>query len=109
MYDEETDAFVLSTSQPLAQGSQAMLSYGDKGNDELLQLFGFVEGPNPHDRFISPISPLLLPNPHDRFIAIGLTLTPTLSPTLTLSLSLSLSLTLLLTHRPDQVHRHRPR
>ena len=93
MYDEETDAFVLSTAQPLAQGSQAMLSYGDKGNDELLQLFGFVEGPNPHDRFI----------------AIGLTLTPTLSPTLSLSLSLSLSLTLLLTHRPNQVHRHRPR
>ena len=53
MYDEETDAFVLSTSQPLAQGAQAMLSYGDKGNDELLQLFGFVEGPNPHDRFVA--------------------------------------------------------
>ena len=30
-----------------------MLTYGDKGNDELLQLFGFVEGPNPHDRFIA--------------------------------------------------------
>ena len=75
MYDEETDAFVLSTSQPLAQGAQAMLSYGDKGNDELLQLFGFVEGPNPHDRFI----------------AIGLTLNLSLSPTLSLSLTLSLT------------------
>jgi hypothetical protein len=52
-YDEETDSFVLATSRPLAEGEQAMLTYGDKGNDELLQLFGFVEGPNPHDRFIA--------------------------------------------------------
>jgi len=52
-YDEESDSFVLSTSRPLAEGEQAMLTYGDKGNDELLQLFGFVEGPNPHDRFIA--------------------------------------------------------
>jgi hypothetical protein len=63
MYDEETDSFVLSTSQPLARGEQAMLSYGDKGNDELLQLFGFVEGPNPHDRFIA-IGPNSSPNPN---------------------------------------------
>ena len=28
-------------------------SYGKKSNDELLQLFGFVEPDNPHDAFLS--------------------------------------------------------
>ena len=33
--------------------AQAFISYGDKSNDELLQLFGFVEESNPHDVFLS--------------------------------------------------------
>ena len=51
-FDAEADAFVLSSDAPLAQGEQAVLSYGEKGNDELLQLFGFVEEANPHDAFL---------------------------------------------------------
>ena len=33
--------------------AQAFLSYGPKGNDELLQLFGFVEIGNQHDTFLA--------------------------------------------------------
>jgi hypothetical protein len=48
-YDGERNAFILTTRAPLRRGQQAYLSYGRKSNDELLQLFGFVEEANPHD------------------------------------------------------------
>ena len=44
---------MLVASEPVRQGAQVLLSYGDKGNDELLQLFGFVKECNPHDTFLS--------------------------------------------------------
>ena len=43
----------MKATTPLKKGSQAFISYGDKSNDELLQLFGFVEEDNPHDTFLS--------------------------------------------------------
>lgn len=51
-WDAGREAFVLVASEPVRQGAQVLLSYGDKGNDELLQLFGFVENENPHDTFV---------------------------------------------------------
>jgi hypothetical protein len=52
-YDGERNAFVLTSNAPLAKGQEAFLSYGRKSNDELLQLFGFVEENNPHDTILS--------------------------------------------------------
>lgn len=52
-YDSARNAFVLTAGAPLRKGEEAYLSYGDKSNDELLQLFGFVEPNNPHDAFLS--------------------------------------------------------
>jgi len=52
-YDGKRNAFVLTARQPLKKGTEAFISYGAKSNDELLQLFGFVEESNPHDRFLS--------------------------------------------------------
>lgn len=52
-YDGKRNAFVLTARAPLRKGSEAFLSYGKKSNDELLQLFGFVEESNPHDAFLS--------------------------------------------------------
>ena len=52
-YDGKRNAFVLTARAPLRKGSEAFLSYGAKSNDELLQLFGFVEESNPHDAFLS--------------------------------------------------------
>jgi hypothetical protein len=52
-YDGERNSFVLTALKPLKPGEQAYLSYGAKSNDELLQLFGFVEQRNPHDNFLS--------------------------------------------------------
>jgi hypothetical protein len=44
---------VLQATEALRKGEEAFNSYGDKSNDELLQLFGFVEESNPHDVFLS--------------------------------------------------------
>lgn len=52
-YDGKRNAFVLTARAPLRKGAEAFLSYGKKSNDELLQLFGFVEESNPHDTFLS--------------------------------------------------------
>lgn len=52
-YDGKRNAFVLTARAPLRKGGEAFLSYGKKSNDELLQLFGFVEESNPHDTFLS--------------------------------------------------------
>ena len=52
-YDGVRNSFVLTANAPLTRGTQAFISYGDKSNDELLQLFGFVEESNPHDVFLS--------------------------------------------------------
>lgn len=52
-YDGTRNAFVLTANAALGRGEQACISYGDKSNDELLQLFGFVEEENPHDVFLS--------------------------------------------------------
>lgn len=35
----------------LAQGEQVFISYGNQGNDHLLQFYGFVEPDNPWDRY----------------------------------------------------------
>ena len=52
-YDGQRNAFVLTAKAPLQPGQQAYISYGKKSNDELLQLFGFVEQSNPYDNFLS--------------------------------------------------------
>merc|ERR1719201_2363783 len=52
-FDGEQNSFVLQATEPLRKGEEAFISYGDKSNDELLQLFGFVEESNPHDVFLS--------------------------------------------------------
>ena len=43
----QANAFVLTAGAPLRRGEEAYISYGDKGNDALLQLFGFVEAFSP--------------------------------------------------------------
>merc|ERR1719440_1997177 len=52
-FDGEQNCFTLTTTTPLRRGEEAFISYGEKSNDELLQLFGFVEAENPHDAFLS--------------------------------------------------------
>jgi hypothetical protein len=52
-FDPERNAFVLTAGEAIPAGEQAFISYGDKGNDELLQLFGFVEENNPHDTLLA--------------------------------------------------------
>jgi len=52
-FDAERNAFVLTAGAPIRKGEQVFLSYGLKSNDELLQLFGFVEEANPYDNFLS--------------------------------------------------------
>ena len=52
-YDGERNAFVMKATAALRRGDQAFISYGDKSNDELLQLFGFVEEGNPFDVVLS--------------------------------------------------------
>lgn len=45
------DAFVLTVGAPVPAGDQVFISYGAQGNDSLLQWYGFVEAPNPHDAY----------------------------------------------------------
>lgn len=52
-FDFERNSFVLTSPVPLKQGAPITLSYGKKSNDELLQLFGFVELNNPYENFLS--------------------------------------------------------
>ena len=46
----QANAFVLTAGAPLRRGEEAYISYGEKGNDALLQLFGFVEAFSPAAR-----------------------------------------------------------
>jgi hypothetical protein len=39
----------LQGSSAPAPGSEVGMNYGDKGNEELLMLYGFVQDNNPHD------------------------------------------------------------
>ena len=41
-WDAGREAFVLVASEPVRQGAQVLLSYGDKGNGELLHRHGFI-------------------------------------------------------------------
>jgi hypothetical protein len=54
-YNPTLSAFVLSPRKDgataMAQGSEVLISYGDRDNDDLLQHFGFVEPDNPFDCF----------------------------------------------------------
>jgi len=52
-FDAERNAFVLTSNVDIKTGEQIFLSYGPKSNDELLQLFGFVEENNPNENFLS--------------------------------------------------------
>mmetsp|Transcript_161091 Transcript_161091/g.283896 ORF Transcript_161091/g.283896 Transcript_161091/m.283896 type:complete len:587 (-) Transcript_161091:80-1840(-) len=52
-YDGDRDSFVLTAGVNLAKNQEAFICYGQKSNDDLLQLFGFVEEGNPHDRWLS--------------------------------------------------------
>ncbi|GAB4823521.1 hypothetical protein N2152v2_010567 [Parachlorella kessleri] len=45
------DSFTLSCSAPFKAGQQVFISYGPQGNDSLLQFYGFLERPNPHDTY----------------------------------------------------------
>ena len=52
-----TDAFSLasfSTAAPIDRGSEVLISYGARSNDQLLQYYGFVERNNPHDVYVMP-------------------------------------------------------
>lgn len=52
-YNSTLSAFVLSlrNNGETPQGSEVLISYGDRDNDDLLQHFGFVEPDNPFDCF----------------------------------------------------------
>ena len=49
-YDLLSRSFKVVSSHPLARGQQVLINYGSQSNDQLLQLYGFVEGDNVHDR-----------------------------------------------------------
>jgi len=48
-FDPETNCYVLTAAKALRAGDEALISYGPKTNDELLQLFGFIEKGNIYD------------------------------------------------------------
>jgi hypothetical protein len=50
-YDSRSRALELRTGLAVRAGAEAFLEYGQKGNDELLLLYGFVEAANPYDEF----------------------------------------------------------
>jgi len=52
-FDPTDNAFVLTAGGAVEPGQQVFISYGPKGNDELLQLFGFVELANEYDTFLA--------------------------------------------------------
>lgn len=52
-FDPDRNAFILTALVPLQKGEEACISYGKKSNNDLLQLFGFVEEKNPHDTFLT--------------------------------------------------------
>jgi len=68
-YDGQRNSFVMTSTTNLKKGDQAYISYGDKSNDELLQLFGFVENENPFDVFLSIGMEDFLQSPGERFFA----------------------------------------
>ncbi|KAK9803994.1 hypothetical protein WJX72_011353 [[Myrmecia] bisecta] len=47
-----TDAIVAVSGKHYKKGEQVFISYGEQGNDRLLQFYGFVERGNPHDAFV---------------------------------------------------------
>ena len=49
-----SSCYSLVTSEEVGAGSEMTISYGERGNDQLLQYYGFVEESNPHDVFIVP-------------------------------------------------------
>jgi hypothetical protein len=50
-FEPGNDRFTISADRAYSVGEQVFTSYGDKDNDSLLALYGFVEVGNPHDRF----------------------------------------------------------
>jgi len=50
-YEYFGDRFVLASGAACAAGDEVHVSYGDRTNDELVQLYGFVEAANPFDVF----------------------------------------------------------
>jgi Rubisco LSMT substrate-binding/SET domain len=48
------DAYTLATTSAINKGSEVLISYGTRSNDQLLQYYGFVESNNPHDVYIMP-------------------------------------------------------
>lgn len=51
------DAYSLassSTAAPIERGSEVLISYGARSNDQLLQYYGFVEPNNRHDVYVMP-------------------------------------------------------
>jgi hypothetical protein len=48
-YDARTDTFSVSAECSYTKGEQVFITYGDKDNDDLLTLYGFVEEDNPND------------------------------------------------------------
>ncbi len=55
-YEYFQNSFSLLTGD-FKRGQQVLISYGPQDNDELLQLYGFVEADNPHD--CVPLGPAL--------------------------------------------------
>ena len=57
-YDPALSAFILSarSDAAIAEGSEVLISYGDRDNDDLLMNFGFIEPANPFDCFTVLVS-----------------------------------------------------
>ncbi|CAN0110191.1 unnamed protein product, partial [Phaeothamnion confervicola] len=58
-----SESFTITVNKPIATGEQALISYGRRTNDELLQFFGFVEADNPADCYTLADLPARLPPP----------------------------------------------
>jgi hypothetical protein len=41
-YDPRTDVFSVAAEKPYLKGEQVYITYGDKNNDDLLLLYGFI-------------------------------------------------------------------
>jgi len=60
-YEYFTDAFAaVLDGTPTAAGEQALISYGPRPNEQLLQYYGFVEADNPYDSYTISTERLLL-------------------------------------------------
>lgn len=61
--------YLLSVGEvPIHSGEEILISYGNKGNEELLYLYGFVMEDNPDDYLMGLFRALLSPSPNHSFL-----------------------------------------